>query len=159
MTRILMIGRHNPVLPPEYFIVKQVSINWSADLRVLERQWNDLKREAQRLNAFPVLQNTPTILLPAIIHDVKEALKAGVDAGIGVIVMETPRRVDASTVKFSSRKRCWHCSQWNKFAAEIVDVANFCDPNHVHEIASDSATVSITVEPRSKMSFSRIDWY
>lgn len=157
MQRIVLVGRHTPVLPQDIHVVKQLSISWSADTQHLERQWNGLKNEAHRLNAAIVLQNIPTVLFIALHHDIRNAGSNPIN--VGLIVMEATSRVDSSTVEFKTKKRCWHCSQWNTFSAETVDVATFCDPNHVHEIAPDRTSVKITVEPKTKLVFNRIDWF
>jgi hypothetical protein len=155
---IFIVGRHQLREPLQgYQVVGQESITWDNDIPTLLRQWDALKRRVSGMGAKLVLQNVPTILTHALMRDA--AMFPGRKLGIGLLITENiGTRVSNAQAEFETKRDCPICGVAYEFVAPMLDLAEFTNASSHVEIANDASRIRVTVDPRLKIKFLRIDW-
>lgn len=159
-TRILIVGRHSmkELLPPEYHVIETRSITWSIEISEMLLQWESLRADALQLRARIVLQNTPAILIHALIQEVRKNPKNQIQVGV-MIMRGLKTRVANVQVEFPVIVQCQcGCGQWMSFIGTAQDIVQFTDPRAVVETSYDQDRIRVTQDPKSPISFERIDW-
>lgn len=159
-TRIIIVGRHTmkDLLPAEYHVVDTVSITWSIDIAEMMQQWADLRARALQYRARLVLQNTPAILLHALVSEVRKNPKNQIQVGI-MIMRGLKTRVANVQVEFPVVVQCQcGCEQWMSFIGTAQDIVQFTEPRAVIETSYDQDRIRVTIDPKSPITFERIDW-